>query len=80
MKKFENKEKNISIFANEIEIGENVSFGKNIQVRLKGKFKIGNYRRFGKNNEIFENNESFGEHLYHSSRLKIDGGRQLHRY
>lgn len=76
--KYEDRDKNISIIANEIEIGENVSFGKNIQVRLKGRFSIGNYSRLGNNTEILGNNVSFGEHLFHSSGLKIGGGGRQH--
>jgi acetyltransferase-like isoleucine patch superfamily enzyme len=76
--KYENCDKNISIIANEIEIGENVSFGKNIQIRLKGRFSIGNYSRLGNNTEILGNNVSFGEHLFHSSGLKIGGGGRQH--
>jgi len=76
--KYENIEKNISIIANEIEIGENVSFGKNIYVRLKGRFSIGNYSRLGNNTEILGNNCSFGDHLFHSFGLKIGGGGRQH--
>lgn len=76
--KYENFEKNISIIADEIEIGENVSFGKNIHVRLKGRFSIGNFSRLGNNTEILGNNASFGAHLFHSSGLKIGGGGRQH--
>lgn len=76
--KYEKSEKNISIIADEIEIGENISFGKNIHVRLKGKFSIGNYSRLGNNTEILGNNAIFGEHLFNSSGLKIGGGGRQH--
>lgn len=78
MEKFENKDRNISIIASEIEIGDHVSFGKNIHIRLKGKFSIGNYSRLGNDTEILGNNVSFGEHLFHSSGLKIGGGGRQH--
>jgi acetyltransferase-like isoleucine patch superfamily enzyme len=76
--KYENKDKNISIIADEIEIGENVSFGNNIKIRLNGRFSLGNYSRLGNNTEIFGNNVSFGDHLFNSSGLRIGGGGRLH--
>lgn len=76
--KFEVPEKNISIVADSIEIGENVSFGTNITVRLKGQFSIGAFSRLGSNTEILGNNVSFGEHLFNSSGLKIGGGGRQH--
>ena len=76
--KYEDKNKNILIVADKIKIGENVSFGKNINIRLKGSFSIGNYSRLGNNTEILGNNAIFGEHLFHSSGLKIGGGGRQH--
>lgn len=76
--KYENIDKNISIIANEIEISENVSFGRNINIKLKGKFSIGSFSHLGNNTEIFGNNVSFGEHLFNSSGLRIGGGGRQH--
>lgn len=76
--KFENLEKNINITADKIEIGESVSFGKNINVKLKGTFKIGNYSRLGNDTEILGNNVSIGSHLFNSSGLRIGGGGRQH--
>jgi acetyltransferase-like isoleucine patch superfamily enzyme len=76
--KYEDQDKNISIIADSIEIGENVYFGKNISIRLKGKFSLGNYSRLGNNTEIFGNNVYLGEHLFHSSGLRIGGGGRQH--
>jgi acetyltransferase-like isoleucine patch superfamily enzyme len=76
--KYENKENNISIIAESIEIGNNVSFGKNIAIRLKGVFSLGNYSRLGNNTEIYGNNVTFGEHLFHSAGLRIGGGGRQH--
>lgn len=76
--KYENQEKNIHIFAESIEVGQNVTFGENIRIRLKGRFSLGNYSRLGNNTEIFGNNVTFGEHLFHSSGLRIGGGGRQH--
>jgi acetyltransferase-like isoleucine patch superfamily enzyme len=76
--KYVKKEKNISIVADEINIGENVTFGNNINIRLNGRFSIGNHSRLGNNTEILGNNVFFGEHLFNSSGLKIGGGGRLH--
>ena len=40
---YENKEKNIYIRANNIEIGNKVSFGENIRITTKGDFKLGDF-------------------------------------
>ena len=72
--KYENLEKNISIIADEISIGELCSLGKDIYVRLKGKFSLGNYSRLGNNTEIYGNSVEFGEHLFNSAGLRIGGG------
>jgi acetyltransferase-like isoleucine patch superfamily enzyme len=76
--KYEDNNKNISIVADRIDIGTNVSFGKNIHIRLKGRFAIGDYSRLGNNTEIMGNNVIFGEHLFHSSGLRIGGGGRQH--
>lgn len=72
------KEKRIKIIANSIEIGEHVEFGKDIDVVIKGNFKIGNYSRLGDNTHIRGNHISFGEHLFNSSGLRIGGGGRQH--
>ncbi len=76
--KYEDEKNNVRISAAEIRIGENVSFGKNIHVRIKGVFEIGNYSRLGNDVEIFGNNIAFGRHLFHSSGLRIGGGGRQH--
>ena len=76
--KYEVKEKNINIEAAEINIGESVTFGNNINVRLKGNFSIGDYSHLGSNCEILGNNVSIGKHLFNSSGLRIGGGGRQH--
>lgn len=74
MKKYENLDKNISITAEEISIGRMVEFGRNISVKVKGKFEIGDFSRLGNNTEILGNNVIIGKHLFNSSGLRIGGG------
>lgn len=74
MEKYEIREKNVSIVANEIRIGESVSFGNDINIRAKGIFSIGRFSRLGSRVEILGNNVIIGEHLFHSSGLRVGGG------
>lgn len=69
-----NKSKNIFIKAKKIQIGKNTTFGKNIDIDIKGKFIIGDRSHLGNNTYIRGNNISFGDDLYNSSGLKIGGG------
>ena len=78
MKKYENIDKNISITAEEISIGRMVEFGRNISVKVKGKFEIGDFSRLGNNTEILGNNVIIGKHLFNSSGLRIGGGGRQH--
>lgn len=78
MEKYVDKEKNIFIEAAELQIGENVDFGKDIDVRVRGVFKIGNFSRLGSKAEIRGNNISIGEHLFNSGGLRIGGGGRQH--
>jgi len=78
MELFEDKEKNIRIAAKSINIGQNVTFGNNVSISLKGDFSIGDFSRLGNNVNIRGNNVSFGEHLFHSQGLQIGGGGRQH--
>lgn len=78
MEKYENIDRNISITAKEINIGKMVEFGKNISVKVKGKFEIGDFSRLGNNTEILGNNVIIGKHLFNSSGLRIGGGGRQH--
>ncbi|MBU88451.1 MAG: hypothetical protein CL722_05655 [Chloroflexi bacterium] len=76
--KYENKKKNIFISAKDINIDEPVDFGRDISVNVRGEFTIGKYSRLGDDIQIFGNNVIFGEHLYHSSGLRVGGGGRYH--
>lgn len=75
---YKNKDKNIDIVAENIVIGENVSFGNDIHIRAKGIFQIGSYSRLGSDTQILGNNIEFGEHLFNSKGLRIGGGGRQH--
>ena len=72
--KYEDKEKNVTIIAKEINIGKAVVFGRDIQVSVKGEFRIGDHSRLGSDTRIFGNNVIFGKHLFNSSGLRVGGG------
>ena len=72
--KYEDKDKNVLIKAKEIKIGTGVSFGRNINVNVRGTFSIGDRSYLGDNADISGNNVSFGSDLYNSNGLKIGGG------
>ena len=72
--KYIDKSKNIKIEAKLIEIGENVQFGKNIDIVIRGEFKIGYNSRLGDNTHIRGNNIIIGNNLFNSSGLRIGGG------
>lgn len=66
--------KNIRIEAPEICLGENTSFGHNIDIKVRGVFKLGGHSRLGDDVFIRANNAVFGQHLYHSRGLRVGGG------
>ena len=74
MKEYFDKKKNIRIRAADIHIGENVTLGSNIDVDIKGLFSIGDYSRLGNDVNIRGNSIILGQHLFHSSGLRIGGG------
>jgi len=74
----EDKEKNLFIQAKTIKIGKEVSFGNNIDIRVKEEFTIGNRSRLGNDVEIRGRNVKFGSDLYHSSGLVVGGGGIYH--
>jgi len=64
----------VHIRAGEIEIGEGVTFGKDIDIVAKDRFAIGDRSRLGDNIHIRGRNIIFGKDLYHSEGLRIGGG------
>ena len=62
------------IKAKKVVIGKNVTFGKNISIKVKGTFEIGDYSHLGSDTKIRGNNVKFGKHLYCSGGLKVGGG------
>ena len=76
--KYENEKNNVIIKAGNINIGDAVQFGKNIQVKVKGDFTIDSYSKIGDNSNILGNNIIIGKHFYNSSNLRIGGGGHLH--
>lgn len=76
--KYEIIEKNVSIQAENIEIGNSVSFGRNIDININGSFSIGDYSVLGSNCQIRGNNIRIGNHLFNSSGLRVGGGGRYH--
>ena len=75
---FEDDKKNISIKANSINLGSNVTFGKSIKINLRGDLFIGDRSHLGNDIEIWGNNVSFGTDLFHSKGLRVGGGGRQH--
>jgi len=65
---------NIVIRANKISVGKKVTFGKNIDIQVRGEFAIGDYSHLGNDIKIRGNNVLFGKYLYHSRGLNVGGG------
>lgn len=71
---YEDKEKNIRITAEEIHIGEGVTFGKNIDIVAKERFSIGDYSHVGSNTHMRGRRILIQEHFYCSGGLRVGGG------
>ena len=72
--KFVDEERNIYISAANINIGERVTFGRNINIRLHGGFSVGSDSHLGSDLSMTGNKVSIGKHFYNSSGLKVGGG------
>ena len=66
--------KKIRIKASKINVGDGVTFGQNINIRLHGNFEIGDHSHLGSDLAITGNNVSIGRHFYNSSGMRIGGG------
>lgn len=63
------------VTANEIKVGRGFSMGKNVRIKVRGKFEIGDFGRFGNDVVINAQNVKIGNHFYHyTSGLQIGGG------
>lgn len=76
--KFEIPEKNVKIIAREINIDSNSSFGRNVNVELKGSFTLGKHSHIGNDTNILGNNVSLGSHLFSGNGVNIGGGGRQH--
>jgi len=64
----------VYIEAKDILIGSEASFGKNVDIRCKGTFQIGDRSHLGSNVRIRGRNVSFGNDLWHTDGLDVGGG------
>jgi acetyltransferase-like isoleucine patch superfamily enzyme len=64
----------INIEAKEIKIGERVTFGSNVDIKINGVFHIGDNSHLGSNCKIRGNNITIGCDLYNSGGLNVGGG------
>lgn len=68
------QDNNVRIVADEIHIGEDVTFGYNVDISIKGIFSIGNYSHIGNNTHIRGRSIFIQDHFYCSGGLRIGGG------
>lgn len=75
---FEDKEKNVYIEANEINIGSNFKYGRDIDIRVRGKFEIGNNSVLGDRFKAVAEEIIIGEYFFNvptdSRGMFIGGG------
>lgn len=64
----------VRIEAEEIRIGKDVRFGKDIDIKVRGVFELGDFSRLGDKAKIRGNNIRIGKHFYNSSGLVVGGG------
>jgi len=68
-------EKNSKIVADIIEVGKDFSVGHNVDIKVRGTFKVGDYSRFGNDVTINAENVIIGDHFLHMTPgLKVGGG------
>lgn len=73
-----NEDKNQIIEAKEIQIADDAILGRNIDIRIRGLFKLGRRSVLGEGTFIRGNNVIFGDDLYNSGHLNVGGGGRLH--
>ncbi len=70
--------KDISIRAENIHIGENVTFGASVDIQLKGDFIMGDRSHLGNDVQIRGHHVRIGCDLFHSQGLRVGGGGRQH--
>jgi acetyltransferase-like isoleucine patch superfamily enzyme len=70
--------KDILIKAENVQIGENVTFGTSIDIQLKGDFVIGDRSHLGNDIQIRGHHVRIGCDLFHSQGLRVGGGGRQH--
>ena len=72
---------NSKIEANNIKIGRDFKIGSNVDIKVRGQFKIGDFGRFGNNVNINAENVEIGDHFFHyTDGLNIGGGGSQFHY
>ena len=72
------EKKNQVIEAKEIQIADDAVLGRDIDIKVKGLFKLGNRSVLGDGVHIRGNNIVFGDDLYNSGGLRVGGGGRQH--
>jgi acetyltransferase-like isoleucine patch superfamily enzyme len=75
---WQNEEKHQFVEAGDIQIADDVVMGENIDIRVKGIFRLGSRSVLGSNTVIRGNNIVFGEDLYQTGNLNVGGGGRQH--
>lgn len=75
---WKDEDKNRVIEAEDIQIADDAILGKNIDIRVKGFFKLGRRSVLGDGTFIRGNNIILGDDLYNSGNLYVGGGGRLH--
>ncbi len=75
---WKNETKNQIIEAKEIDIAADAVLGRNIDIRVKGIFRLGRGSVLGDGAVIRGNNVIFGDELYNSGHLHVGGGGRQH--
>lgn len=68
------QDNNVRIVAEEILIGKEVTFGHDIDIAVKGIFKLGDYSHLGSNTHMRGRSIFIQDHFYCSGGLRVGGG------
>lgn len=71
---YKNKDNNIRISASVVNMGKNVTFGKDVEIAVKGYLSIADNSHIGSNSIINGNDVAIGKHFYCSGGLRVGGG------